>query len=238
MSGRPQSAGADGPKAVWRALGYLRGYRAETGGALFGLLAVAVANLAAPKMIQLAVDGGLQPGHTDARTVVVAVLGLVGIAILRGLFNFLQGYLAERASQGVAYDMRDGLFARIQRLSFSYYDQAQTGQLLTRLTNDVEQVRVFVGSGVVQMAASLVMLVGCTGLLIYTNPVLAICALGALADRGAAQAIRRQDGPALREGADRPRPAQRRPAGGSPRTACGAGLLRRGARGRAVRPDQ
>ena len=78
--------------------------------------------------------------------VLVAVVGLVAIAVGRGLFNFLQGYLAERASQGVAFDLRDALFARIQRLSFSYYDQAQTGQLLTRLTNDVEQVRTFVGS--------------------------------------------------------------------------------------------
>ncbi|MGZ3457697.1 MAG: ABC transporter ATP-binding protein, partial [Archangium sp.] len=75
----------------------------------------------------------------------------------------------------------DGLFARIQQLSFSYYDQAQTGQLLTRLTNDVEQVRTFVGTGVVQLAASLAMLVGCAVLLISINPVLAVAALAAVA---------------------------------------------------------
>ncbi len=59
-----------------------------------------------------------------------AVAGLVGLALVRGLFTFLQGYLAERASQGVAYDLRDALFAQIERLSFSYYDRAQTGQLV------------------------------------------------------------------------------------------------------------
>src|SRR5262249_47043612 len=110
-----------------------------------------------------------------------AVGGLLGIALVRGLLNFAQGYLAERASQGVAFDLREGLYARIQRLSFSYYDQAQTGQLLTRLTNDVEQVRTFVGSRVVQVAAALAMLVGSAAILFAMNPLLAAVALGAIA---------------------------------------------------------
>jgi len=165
-------------KAVGRALGYLRRYRGDALGALFALLAVSAANLAAPQMIRIAIDDGLARG--SAHQVLVAVLGLVGIAAGRGLFNFLQGYLAERASQGVAFDLRDGLFARIQRLSFSYYDQAQTGQLLTRLTNDVEQVRTFVGSGVVQMAASVAMLLGCTALLFWMNVELAVAALASI----------------------------------------------------------
>lgn len=164
---------------MWRALGYLERYKLETAGALVSLLLVSAANLAAPQMVRLAIDGGLARGMSAP--VFAAVGGLVGIALGRGLFNFLQGYLAERVSQGVAFDLRDALFARIQRLSFSYYDQAQTGQLLTRLTNDVEQVRTFVGSGVLQLAASSVMLVGCAVLLLSINPVLAVVALAAIA---------------------------------------------------------
>jgi ATP-binding cassette subfamily B protein len=166
---------AGGGRAVWRALGYLGRYRKETIGALIALLCVSAANLAAPQMVRMAIDRGLQPHRWQM--VLYAVLGLVGIAVGRGLGNFLQGYLAERASQGVAFDLRDALFARIQRLSFSYYDQAQTGQLLTRLTNDVEQVRTFVGTGVIQLAASLVMLLGCAVLLVLINPALAGVAL-------------------------------------------------------------
>jgi ATP-binding cassette subfamily B protein len=166
---------AGGGRAVWRALGYLRKYRGETIGALIALVCVSATNLAAPQMIRLAIDGGLQPRRWQI--VLVAVGALVAIAAGRGLFNFLQGYLAERASQGVAFDLRDALFARIQRLSFSYYDQAQTGQLLTRLTNDVEQVRTFVGTGVIQLAASLLMLIGCAVLLFLINPKLAGVAL-------------------------------------------------------------
>ena len=138
-------------------------------------MCVSAANLAAPQMVRVAIDRGLGPRRWSM--VLVAVGGLVAIALGRGLFNFLQGYLAERASQGVAFDLRDALFSRIQRLSFSYYDQAQTGQLLTRLTNDVEQVRTFVGGGVIQLAASLVMLIGCAVILFTLNAALAGVAL-------------------------------------------------------------
>jgi ATP-binding cassette subfamily B protein len=165
-------------RAVWRAVGYLAHHRTEAVGALVSLLVVSAANLGAPQLVRLAVDEGL--GRNERHTLLLAVAGLVGIAVVRGLFNFFQGYLAERASQGVAFDMRQALFARIQKLSFSYYDQAQTGQLMTRVTNDVEQVRTFVGSGVVQLAASAVMLVGCVGLLLFLNPLLALAVLATI----------------------------------------------------------
>ncbi|MHA7628426.1 ABC transporter ATP-binding protein [Corallococcus sp. M7] len=170
---------ASGRPPILRALGYLRRYRLEAMGALVSLLLVSVANLGAPQMIRIAIDQGLARG--EVRPVWLAVGGLVAIALGRGLFNFLQGYLAERASQGVAFDLRDALFARIQRLSFSYYDQAQTGQLLTRLTSDVEAVRSFVGGGIVQFAAAAAMLLGCAGLLVYLDPVLAVAALATVA---------------------------------------------------------
>jgi len=165
------SATPGGNKAVGRALAYLKQYRLETVGALLSLFFVTAANLIAPQMIRLAIDGGV--AKRDLNTIYLAVGGLIGLAVLRGLFTFLQGYLSERASQGIAFDLREGLFSKLQRLSFSYYDNAQTGQLVTRLTNDVEQVRGFVGSGIVQMIASAVTLIGTIVLLFSINPPLA-----------------------------------------------------------------
>jgi ATP-binding cassette subfamily B protein len=164
-----------GLEAVRRALAYLRGYRGEAVGAVLALLLVAAANLATPQLIRIAID----VGFTQAQPSVLAkaVTGLVALAFVRGLFTFLQGYLAERASQGVAYDLREALFAQIERLSFSYYDRAQTGQLVTRATNDVEQVRTFVGTGVIQLVASIVLLVGTALILSWLNLRLTIAAL-------------------------------------------------------------
>ena len=136
---------------------------------------VSGANLATPLLIGRAIDEGIGPRRLGVIFVVVG--WLVGLALARALFTFLQGYLAERASQGVAYDLRDALFERIERLSFSYYDRVQTGQLVTRLTSDVEQIRTFAGSGVVQLANAVVMLVGTTALLLYLDWQLALVAL-------------------------------------------------------------
>jgi ATP-binding cassette subfamily B protein len=150
-------------RAVRRALAYLRSYKREAAGAFIALILSSAASLATPQLIRVAIDEGIAPRSLDI--ILLAVGGLVGAALVRGLFQFLQGYLAERASQGVAYDLRNDLFAKIERLGFGYYDKVETGQLVTRLTSDVEQIRTFAGSGVVQLAAAAVMLAGTTALL-------------------------------------------------------------------------
>jgi len=76
-----------------------------------------------------------------------AGIAIVFFAALRGVFAFLQAYWAERNSQSIAFDLRNDLFAKIQRLSFSYHDRNQTGQLMVRATDDVEKVRLFIGQG-------------------------------------------------------------------------------------------
>jgi len=108
----------------------------------------------------------------SARQVAVILWGASGIvfvALLRSLFSYLQGFLAAKASQGVAYDLRNALYAQIQSLSFSYHDRAQTGQLLTRATSDVELVRSFISMGVLQLLSALLMMIGSLALLVSTN---------------------------------------------------------------------
>ena len=173
-SGRREDSGS-GLVAVRRALLYLRSYKGGALGAFLALLLASVASLTTPQLIRIAIDEGIAPRSMNV--ILLAVGGLVGAALLRGLFQFLQGYLAERASQGVAYDLRNDLFAKIERLGFGYYDRVETGQLVTRLTSDVEQIRTFVGSGVVQLAAAVVMLMGTTALLFWTEWRLALMAL-------------------------------------------------------------
>ncbi len=170
-----QTSFAGGLLAVRRALRYLRSYRGEAFGAFTALLLASAASLATPQLIAYAIDDGIAPKRLSV--ILLAVGGLAGAALLRGLFTFLQGYLAERASQGVAYDIRNDLFAKIERLGFSYYDRVETGQLVTRLTSDVEQIRSFAGSGAVQMAAAVVMLLGTTTLLLVIDWQLALVAL-------------------------------------------------------------
>ena len=108
---------------------------------------------------------------------VTAGVAIVIFASLRGLFAFLQAYWSEKNSQAVAYELRNDLYAKIQRLSFSYHDRNRTGQLMIRATDDVEKVRLFIGQGLVQLAGALILIVGTLIILFSTNVQLAFATL-------------------------------------------------------------
>ncbi|HEY9722358.1 MAG TPA: ABC transporter ATP-binding protein, partial [Oscillatoriaceae cyanobacterium] len=151
-------------KALWRLLAYLRAHAALGAAAIASVLVVLAANLSGPLLVRYAIDAGI--GRHDLHVLWLALAALVALAGLRGLFGFLQVYLSERVSQYVAFQLRDELFGKLQRLSFSYFDRNETGNLLTRLTNDVDQVRAFIASGVVQIINSLVMFVASVAIIL------------------------------------------------------------------------
>ena len=82
--------GSGGTAALRRALAYLGSYKKEAAGAFLALLLVSAANLATPQLIAYAVDRGVTPPGS-LRVILLAVGGLVGVAILRGGVQFLQG---------------------------------------------------------------------------------------------------------------------------------------------------
>jgi len=96
------------------------------------------------------------------------------------VFSFFQGYMAEKLSQSIAFDFRNELFAKIQRLSFSYHDRNQTGQLMIRATDDVEKVRLFAGQGLLMALQAIVLLVGTLIILVGTNVRLTLVSLPVL----------------------------------------------------------
>ncbi|MFZ2487860.1 MAG: ABC transporter ATP-binding protein [Anaerolineae bacterium] len=123
----------------------------------------------------------LQDLYANADNMLItAAVAIVVFAAVRGLFSFLQTYWAERNSQGIAYDLRNDLYAKISTLSFSYHDRNQTGQLMVRATDDVEKVRLFIGQGLLQAVGALVLLVGTLIILFTTNAKLTLVVLPVL----------------------------------------------------------
>jgi ATP-binding cassette subfamily B protein len=163
-------------KFVSRAIRYLKPYWKLSLGAFLGLLLVNAANLMSPQLLRYLIDEGITP--LQMRQVWIAVAGIVGVAVVRGLFNFLQRYWSEIASQGVAYDLRNKIFHKLQILSFSYHDRAQTGKLMTRMTSDVEMVRMFIGRGVVMLFSAIFMLLGTITLMFLMNWRLSLIVMG------------------------------------------------------------
>lgn len=139
------------------------------------LLLLTIANAVTPQLFRWGIDQGII--QNNLQIVLYSAAWMVLAAIARGVFNFGQSYLAEAVSQGVAYDLRNRIFSKIQNLSFSYHDQAQTSQLLTRVTSDIEQIRTFVGTSLIQVIASIVTLVSISVVLLVMNWQLALITL-------------------------------------------------------------
>ncbi len=106
-----------------------------------------------------------------------SVVAICIFAAFRGVFAFLQAFWAEKNSQSVAYDLRNDLYSKIQKLSFSYHDQNQTGQLMIRATDDIEKLRLFIGQGLLQLVGAIILLTGTIIILFSTNVPLAWTAM-------------------------------------------------------------
>ena len=134
---------------------------------VLGLPAQAQALAAQQLGISLEVLAANRDGATTA--IIWAGVLIVLFAVLRGIFAFTNAYMGEKASQSVAFDLRNELFAKIQRLSFSYHDSHRTGQLMVRATDDVEKVRTFIGQGLLMAAQAIVLTTGTLIILFVTN---------------------------------------------------------------------
>ncbi|GAB4114486.1 MAG: ABC transporter ATP-binding protein [Roseiflexaceae bacterium] len=162
-------------KALQRVMIFLKPYWLITLGAFISLALTSATNLVGPQILSQLIDQGITAKNTDV--LIWSSVLLVVVAVIRGVFSFTQGFWAEKVSQSAAYDMRNDLFAKIQNLSFSYHDRAQTGQLMTRITSDVDQVRTFISMGLIQMISALAMLIGSIVMLININWQLALMTL-------------------------------------------------------------
>jgi ATP-binding cassette subfamily B protein len=159
-------------KHLLRATQFLSKYKWQVIGALLCLLLSTAANLVLPQMTRQIVDRGIAANSMSL--IIWLALAMIALAAVRSLFSFFQGVLMARTAQGIAYDMRNALYGRIQSLSFSYHDRAQTGQLMTRATSDVDMVQGFVGNGVLMVISSVLMMAGSITFLFITNWQLAL----------------------------------------------------------------
>jgi ATP-binding cassette subfamily B protein len=165
-------------KSLRRSLGFLKPHLWILAAAIFSLVMVTLASLISPLLLKQAIDNGIIPGNMLA--ILIAVGGLLIVAVVRAVFSFLQSYLSEKASQNAAYDTRNMIFNKITELSFSYHDQAQTGQLMTRVTSDVDIIRQFIGQGLLQLISSIVTIVAVVILLLSLNWQLALVEIAAI----------------------------------------------------------
>jgi ATP-binding cassette subfamily B protein len=123
--------------------------------------------LIVPRALRYVIDQGIILSDMD---VIWRGSGLMlATALIGAIATLAQGYYRAQLSQGLAYDLRDKLFAHIQTLSFANLDQMQTGQLMTRLSSDVDMLRLFFSAGLALLIRTLGMIIGSVVLMALTD---------------------------------------------------------------------
>jgi len=162
----------DSWKVNWSIIALLRPHWLSTLGAVVCLGLSTGFALIVPGLLAWVIDTGLQ--HGQFSTLLLATGAILATSALRGLFAYGQGYLSQALSNLVAYDLRNRLYDHLQTLSFSFHDEAETGQLMSRLTVDIEAVRNFIPLGLLRALLAFVYFVAITIILFRLDRYLAL----------------------------------------------------------------
>ena len=131
--------------------------------------------LAAPRVLWHAIDD-LERGVNAAKLGRFAIW-VVGVALASGVFRYMMRKILIGVSRDVEFDLRNDFFAHLQKLPVQFYQQRQTGELMSRATNDMSAVRMLLGPGIMQGLNTIVLAVAAVGLMLYISPRLTLYAL-------------------------------------------------------------
>jgi ATP-binding cassette, subfamily B, multidrug efflux pump len=162
------------PKNLRPLVPYLKRYR---GGLVWGGLCVLLNNgvwILFPQVLRRAVND-LHSGVTRQKLLTYALL-ILAIALIKGVFQFLTRWVVIGISRDIEFDLRNDLFAHLERLSYSYYQRNRTGDIMARATNDLNAVRMLLGPAIMYSANTLVFTAGALGFMLAISPKLTLFA--------------------------------------------------------------
>ena len=156
-----------GMSQLRRLLQFVHPYRARLYITLVAIVIGSILGLAGPYSLQFLIDAVFQ--KNDPQLLNTITLILIVIFALQSVLYLVRGYLLAFIGERVMADLRLKLFEHLQSLSLSYYNERRTGELVSRLTNDVSTVRNVVTSDISTALAQSLTFVGAFALIIYTN---------------------------------------------------------------------
>lgn len=142
------------------------------------LLFLTLIEMSFPAIIRQVIDIGLKDNNNRFLMFSAGIILVLGL--IKALVSFREQYLTEWIAHHVAYDLRNRLYDHIQRLSFQYHDHMPTGQLISRVIEDVRSLQNFTGHGLVELARIIILLFGIGIYLFSRHPLLAAIAISPL----------------------------------------------------------
>jgi len=128
-----------------------------------------------PLVIGRAMDE-LKAGHVTRESLTLLALQLIGITLAKGVFQFLTRWKVIGISREIEFDLRNDLFRHLERLSYSYYQRTRTGDIMARLTNDLNAVRMLLGPAIMYSANTLVFTAFALAFMLHISPRLTLYA--------------------------------------------------------------
>jgi ABC-type multidrug transport system fused ATPase/permease subunit len=169
-------------KSFIKLLPYLKPYRRHMAIVIISTIGVTALNLVNPWLIRSLVQ---MIGDTNNQTapdqtlqnIRGLALALVGIFILRALFRYLTSYIAHIMAWSFVGDLRVALYAHLQRMSLNYYAERQTGEILSRVVKDTQDIEPLIAHHIPDMIVNGLLFVGITIILFSLNAPLALLTL-------------------------------------------------------------
>src|SRR5208282_3340636 len=162
------------PKNLRPLVPYLKRHRS---GLVWGALCVLFNNgiwILFPQVLRRAIND-LHSGVTRQKLFTYSLL-IIAIALIKAIFQFLTRWVVIGISRDIEFDLRNDLFAHLERLSHSYYQRNRTGDIMARATNDLNAVRMLLGPAIMYSANTLVFTAGALAFMLAISPKLTIIA--------------------------------------------------------------
>ena len=218
-------------------LPYIGRYRGRALAALVALLTAALATLAVPLAVRRMIDFGFS--HEGLNLIDSYFAVMIAVAGVLALASAARYYLVTTLGERIVADLRSEVFGHLTGLSVAFFDQAKTGEMMSRLTADTTQIKAAVGASVSVALRNLVLFFGAAGMMVVTSPRLsAVRARRHSGDRAAALRLRPRGAAALARGAGHARRRLRLCRRADRRGAHAAGLHQREARAAAASPPR
>lgn len=159
-------------KRIWL---YLKKQRLGIISSIFFVIFSSILNLLGPLLIGIIIDEHILKFDIDGTIRMILILS--GIYIVSTIFMWLQTFVMIRVSQKTIHQLRQHLFEKFQSLPLSIFDKRQQGDLMSRMTNDIENLNAALSQSIIQIISTILSVVGTTVAMFYLNWVLAVVTL-------------------------------------------------------------
>jgi ATP-binding cassette subfamily B protein len=185
--GRPVEKAKNFKGTLKRLLGYLRPHRFHLAAVIIFASLSTIFSILSPKIMGEATTKlfeGLMmkmqqiPGaHIDFAYIKEIVLILIGLYLASALFSYIQQYIMAGVAQKTVYDMRKDIYSKLSRLPLKFFDSRTHGEILSRVTNDIDNIATTLQQSLTQLITSIVTLAGIVIMMLTISPILTLIIL-------------------------------------------------------------